>query len=213
MFCNNTLTASLKLVFPAALLVLLTGCATMNEEECQNADWAMIGYEDGSRGYPGNRIGKHREACAKHGVTPDLDAYGSGRKRGLVEFCQPGNGYRAGSHGYHYQGVCPASLETAFLAAYQDGRKLYHLKGTLSGKKRTLKKKEKELKEIDDGLSEKEAQLIGKSGSTTDRAQLLLDIKALNQSQGEISSEIETLKKEIAVLAARIVQFSNDHSY
>jgi hypothetical protein len=46
-----------------------TGCATLGKEECLNADWFTIGFEDGARGYPASRIGDHREACAKHGVT------------------------------------------------------------------------------------------------------------------------------------------------
>ena len=50
-------------------------CATLNKDECLTADWYQIGYEDGAKGYPLSRIGKHRKACAKHGVTPDMPPY------------------------------------------------------------------------------------------------------------------------------------------
>ena len=65
---------------------LLSACATgMGKDECAAADWRTIGYEDGVRGFPADRIGAHRVACAKHQVTPDLAAYMEGRDRGLVD--------------------------------------------------------------------------------------------------------------------------------
>ncbi len=30
---------------------LLTGCATLSQEECVNANWQTIGFEDGIQGY------------------------------------------------------------------------------------------------------------------------------------------------------------------
>ena len=59
---------------------LLSACATgMGKDECAAADWRTIGYEDGLHGFPADRIGAHRVACAKHQVTPDLAAYMEGR--------------------------------------------------------------------------------------------------------------------------------------
>ncbi len=71
----------------------------MNADECMTSDWSAIGYEDGAHGYTMDRMGKHRKACAKHGVTPDLTAYQNGRDRGLVEYCQPGRGFSKASMG------------------------------------------------------------------------------------------------------------------
>ncbi|MCJ7558044.1 MAG: DUF2799 domain-containing protein, partial [Gammaproteobacteria bacterium] len=116
----------------AALLALLAlgtlpGCASMSQDECKLADWYTVGFEDGSRGAGADRIGHHRQACAEHGVAPDLQAYQAGRAEGLREFCRPATGFLLGSGGSNYAGVCPDELETAFLPAYQDGRHLYQL--------------------------------------------------------------------------------------
>ena len=111
----RTLPACLAGVLAA---ILLGACATgMSKDECALADWQTIGYEDGLRGFPAERIGAHRVACAKHQVTPNLAAYSAGRERGLREFCQPKNGFRAGLHGGGYANVCSGSTETAFVDA------------------------------------------------------------------------------------------------
>ena len=45
----------------AAAVLLLQGCAsTMNENECVHVDWRTVGYEDGARGEPADRLGQHR---------------------------------------------------------------------------------------------------------------------------------------------------------
>ena len=108
-----------------ALIALLTlsvglyisGCATLNKDECRTADWRAIGYEDGSRGYHPSRIGQHREACAEYGVRPDMDAYRSGHAEGVRVYCKPHTGYRLGLRGTSYNDICPADLEEHFLAA------------------------------------------------------------------------------------------------
>src|SRR5687768_8854199 len=117
------------LLIPFAVTALaLSGCSSMSESECLAMDWRMIGYEDGTSGYSGNRIGQHRKACGKHGVMPDLGEYQAGREQGLREFCKPANGFRIGSRGTGYNGVCPADLDDEFVTAYQSGRQLYTLR-------------------------------------------------------------------------------------
>ncbi len=57
----------------------------MSAEECRSADWRTVGYEDGRSG-SGGRIGDHSKACAKIGVTPNLDQYELGRAEGLRQY-------------------------------------------------------------------------------------------------------------------------------
>src|SRR5687768_5274437 len=112
--------------------VLLSSCATgMSKDECALADWQTIGYEDGLRGFPAERIGAHRVACAKHQVTLNLAAYSAGRERGLRDYCQPKNGFRAGLNGNGYANVCSGSTETAFVNAYQWGRQIHDARAEL----------------------------------------------------------------------------------
>ena len=100
-----------------ALIIVATaisGCAGMSSDECLATDWSAIGYEDGSRGYTSDNFGKHRKACAKHGVTADFGDYKDGRAEGLNEYCQPGRGFSVGVNGGRYYGVCSVESEGDF---------------------------------------------------------------------------------------------------
>jgi hypothetical protein len=109
----------------AALIALaVSGCASMNEDQCVTSDWHAVGFEDGANGYSSDRFGTYRKACAKHGITPDFRAYQVGRDEGLVEFCQPSRGYNLGLSGRSYNGVCDVALEEEFLDAYRVGHQL-----------------------------------------------------------------------------------------
>src|SRR5512139_1467654 len=122
--------AALSRYLSAALLLIalaMSGCSTMNKQECLSVDWRTVGYEDGVAGYSGDRIAQHRKACAKYGVQTDLDQYQGGRAQGLREYCKPANGYRLGSRGGSYGGVCPADMEDGFMSAFEVGHQLYTL--------------------------------------------------------------------------------------
>src|SRR5215831_6083200 len=106
------------------IALAMSGCSTMNKDECLAVDWRTVGYEDGVAGYSGDRIAQHRKACAKYGVQTDLDQYQAGRARGLQEYCKPANGYRLGSRGGSYGGVCPAEMEDGFVHAFEVGHQL-----------------------------------------------------------------------------------------
>ena len=127
-------------LFPFCLiLLLLSGCATLNKEECLNADWYSIGYVDGARGNPASKIGQHRQACAEYSVRPDFDQYDKGRIAGLVEYCNPRNGYWLGTKGALYSGVCPKNLERPFIVAYQQGKNVYAMESQIKTGEKELR--------------------------------------------------------------------------
>lgn len=175
------------------LVIGLAGCATMSGDECATSDWTAVGYEDGSRGYTSERFGKHRKACAKHGITADFEAYQQGRSQGLVEFCQPGRGFNLGVNGGQYNGVCSVELEADFLDAYRVGQQLYTLRSKVSSANTQIHNKKHELEDIEDQITHNEALLIGDQTTTEDRVLLLADLKRLSERTGELENTIEAL--------------------
>lgn len=202
-----------KWFFLALAVAIISGCATLNKDECQVADWQAIGYEDGVKGAGTGRIGKHRSACAKYGIAPNFEQYQLGHKKGLRVFCQPGNGFRAGSSGRSYQGICPADLEPAFLHAYQIGREIYLAKNILNKMRQEIENKHHQLHILEENLLAREAQLIGKHGSFSDRAVLLLEIKDMNQAQGQLEAEIIQLEKDIHHANQELMRLTSGHGY
>lgn len=175
------------------LVIGLAGCATMSGDECATSDWTAVGYEDGSRGYTSERFGKHRKACAKHGITADFEAYQQGRGQGLVEFCQPGRGFNLGVNGGQYNGVCSVELEADFLDAYRVGQQLYTLRSKVSSANTQIHNKKHELEDIEDQITHNEALLIGDQTTIEDRVLSLADLKRLSERTGELEIEIEAL--------------------
>lgn len=190
---NGVRNSKLSATFTVLAMLTLSGCATMSADECITSDWHAIGFEDGARGHTMDRMSQHRKACAKHGVTPDFRAYQTGRDEGLVDFCQPANGYNLGVNGGNYNGVCDVAMEEEFLDAYRVGSQLYTLRSNVNHANNRIYSKEREIEKIGDTIREQEALLISDQTTTEDRVRLLADLKELAERRGELETEIDML--------------------
>jgi len=202
-----------RIAILCALGMLIVGCASLNKAECENANWRVIGYEDGVSGHSGSRIGSHRKACAKHGIAPDMQTYNQGREDGLKEFCRPQRGYQEGLRGKRYGGVCSGNGEAEFLAAYNYGKKIHGVKSEIQVKQRHIRGKEEELKKLKQHLQAKEQQLINGNTPPEVRLSLLNESKEMSKKQGGLEAEIQELKLEIAKMEGNAEQLVANSRY
>src|SRR5688572_30868406 len=195
-------TSSSRLVLTLSIMAAtaaLTGCNSMSERECLSTDWRTVGYEDGVNGFAGDRIGRYRNACSEHGVTPNLGEYQSGREQGLQEFCKPANGFRVGARGANYSGVCPAELDESFVDAYQSGRQLYTLRSRVGSAQSELHSMRSELEQIDRDLVTVAARIVDPTLTTEERAQLVVDTKHMAERKGELKARIPQVEGALAL--------------
>lgn len=193
---------------------LLGACATgMGRDECVAADWNMIGYEDGLRGLPADRIGAHRVACAKHQVTPNLAAYTSGRERGLREFCQPKNGFSVGLHGGGYANVCSGPTEVAFVNAYQSGRQIFAARSELRSTQGRLRSARDGLAQTDAAMASVTAELVLPKVPTDRRAFLATELVRLTQERTELVAYIDQLTVRSQQLAVNVQDLERRSPY
>jgi hypothetical protein len=176
---------------------LIGGCASLNESECRSADWRTIGYEDGARGEPASRIGKHRHACASHGVAPNLTAYQQGREEGLRQFCRPQNGYRLGEQGVPYRGVCPPYLESDFYVAYETGKRIYDVTTRIRHTKKRIRNKEQRRARLEHDRHARQAELLGEAVSPLRRAELLAETIEIVSDESSMEAQIDQLRVEL----------------
>lgn len=195
----------------AALAV--SGCATMNEQECVTADWETVGYEDGADGRDADRIGQHRRACADHGVAPDLVAYEQGRERGLERYCTASRGFSEGKSGTSYKGVCPVHLEDAFLTAYNDGKRLHDLEEGIDDAESRMSTVRSRLKDIDGKIAQYEADLIAGVIEKSTRARLVSRTRELSSERGELEQELRDLERQIGYDESELDQLRREVSY
>ena len=192
---------------------LLGGCASMNKSECLNADWKMIGMEDGSRGRLVSYIGKHRSACAKYNITPDLTAYETGHADGVKQYCTHANGYQVGRNGAKYNGVCPGELEATFLNGYNAGHEHYIIQSHINELERSIDSVHAQIKELKDKVDEREKQLISGSMSIEERAALLIKIEKNQKKIGRLQAKLLEYEKEKTVTEEELKEHSSKFSY
>jgi hypothetical protein len=180
-------------LFTGLLLLLLQGCATLDREQCQVADWRLIGYQDGVQGKPASIIGTYREDCAEHGIVPDLDAWQAGRAQGLREYCTDANAFRLGRGGHAYPAVCPGTGNAAMQAAYDDGRAIYLARAEVKDTRAQIYSREHEIDVLQEEKRHKLSEVVQPGLTKEQRVLLLYEIH-------EIGEEIDILGREIADL-------------
>lgn len=184
------------IVVLGVLAATLTGCAGMSEQACLSTDWQTVGFEDGVAGRSPATISRYRQSCADYGIAPDLAEYRAGHDAGIQTFCRAGNGFEVGRSGYQYSGVCPAELEPAFLAAYNEGRQLYELEAALLAVDSQIAARMGRSEDLADELVTVTSTIIASETTPERRAELMLRAAAIGQEQGRIGKEIEELRVE-----------------
>lgn len=206
-------TVVMRLVGLLLVALFINGCATLGKDECLTANWETIGYEDGTRGMEASRIGKHRSACAKHGIAPDLELYTQGRESGLEEYCKSSVGYNVGVRGGRYLNVCPDYSEKDFLAGYRFGQDIYKAKSQLRSLRNTLKSKQTTLGEIIQEIELKEEELIQEGVSRSRRAILLDELKALSADIEDYEATIDDLYDQVEQASAELNHLQAHNPY
>lgn len=197
-----------------AIAALLASCATgMGKEECVAADWRTIGYEDGLHGYPADRIGTHRVACAKHQVTPNLAAYTEGRARGLAEYCQPRNGYRVGLSGGGYGNVCPAATEPGFVNGYRWGRQIHAARADLRSTQGQLRAAREGIVRTDNDIASATAELLLPNVPKDRRAFLAAELVRLGQERTELVNRVDELAARAQQLSLNVQDLERQSPY
>ncbi len=191
------------------MLLALCGCASLSESQCLASDWKTIGYRDGLAGMQSAQLLRHQNACMKHGVAPDRDAYLAGWKEGVYQYCDAGNAFNVGERGAAYSNVCPPEMQGAFRAAYQDGRRIYLAQSEINGMNQAITQKENRLKAIKSEMASIASYLIDAETTPGERVEMLLTAKDLAEEQGRLEDQIQELKVEIAVKSERLETLRN----
>ena len=111
----------MKYVFFFSLVMLLAGCATMNKEECEVADWRAVGYQHGAKGQSATAFETYQKDCSKHQIKADFSAFKQGHQQGIDEYCIYERGMELGRAGANYNNQCPSSRYERFEDGYFAG--------------------------------------------------------------------------------------------
>jgi hypothetical protein len=188
------------------LLLLLTSfaCAksgSVSESQCAAGDWQTIGYRDGTVGYRSTRLLAHQDACVPHGVIPDRESYMAGWQQGVIEFCEPNNGFAVGRNGQRYDNVCPGEQRDAFLEAYKQGRTLFLAKAEVLDLERRLHAKRLRLESVKQEIVTSATAQLNPLLTPAQRVELVAQAARLNDERSLLETEIPRLESELALKA------------
>lgn len=173
-------------------LCLLASCASVSKSDCETGDWERIGENDGDFGRSPDYFERHLEACAKHGVTPDKEAYELGYSGGLADYCSRRGGYEAGKRGSNYKGVCSEGYEEDFRIGYNLGRELYQVASEIAEDAARLRQLDNELRQLQINHNRDSAQARQREER---RRYLLTQIIRLEQRISRNETDLRTLEK------------------
>lgn len=202
-----------RIILVATLSLLAGGCATLDKSECREADWKIIGLEDGARGRPLSYIGNHRKACAEYGVKPDLALYQLGHATGLRQFCTADNGFSLGRAGRRYDNVCPPELNGRFLAGYETGRRLHALSADIGRMQSDVRAMQTELDASTKRQSNLENLLVSGTISASTRKSLLDQVKQMQTNNTALQISIRDTELEAARLQGEYDTLNAAHPY
>ncbi len=202
-----------QIILGASLSLLAGGCATLDKSECREADWTIIGLEDGAGGRPLSYIGRHRKACAEYGVKPDLALYQRGHANGLKQFCTADNGFSLGRAGRNYNNVCPPDLNGRFLAGYETGRELHALSADISRMQNDVRDMQTELDASTQRQANVETLLVSGTISASTRQSLLDQVKQMQTNNTALQISIRETELEAARLQGEFDVLNASHPY
>ena len=166
-----------------AVLVLLSGCSTLNEQECRAADWYRLGVDNGLRGELASLLEEHKDACKRYGILPDRALYLEGRDAGLLEYCRPDNAFRMGLNGEKYKGACPLDVDVEF-RRYNTAALEVH-------------QSRKRVEDLDGQISRKEKELERKDITDKEKLQLLEDIRKLDRRRDRAREDLHDQEQDL----------------
>lgn len=176
-----------KILFKVLILTIvlsaLASCSTLSKNECLNADWQTIGYQDGYKGRLKSRLNKHRKSCAEYGVKPKLEEYLTGYDKGLTEYCKPVRGYRRGLLGYNNKRICKGDTRKQYNNAYRYGRHIYGLEHQVKENEESINYIVERNHRIDEKRIHAERKLINKKLNKAKRRRLVNVIRRMDHKK------------------------------
>ena len=202
-----------KIILGVLLALTAGGCATLDKSECREADWKIIGLEDGSKGRLLSYVGNHRKACAEYGIKPDLTQYELGHANGLKQFCTADNGFSQGRAGRSYNNVCPSALSGQFLAGYRTGRELHALSSDIERMQENVQTMQTELDASMERQANLETLIVSGTISASTRKSLLDQVKEMQTNNTRLQNSIREHELEAARLQGAYDVLNSSHPY
>jgi hypothetical protein len=178
-------------------IIQLTGCASLNNQECLETEWHEVGYADGVSGKDVDQLVKSQAACIAFPGSTGWDAYRQGYTEGLSVYCRPDRVFDLGRDGAAYPTQCPDDLAELLKASYGYGRNIYMLDADIRQLQERLNLKQKELQQAEAELAAIRTDREGRRAAAAGHTELKRQDNVQAQRVDNIKVEIEQLNNQL----------------
>ena len=192
----------LNAVILSGVLIGLTGCASISEDECISGNWSDIGYKDGVNGKSSGKLADYTKTCMKYGAEPNRDVYLTAFENGLVKYCTFQQGLKLGENGSSYNQVCSGDLANGFSQGYDEGRVVYEINRE---HKRLISDYEETLEDLVDVRGRLAGDIIDKDGEGNIIPLSTSERKRLTKKQYRLEGELDDKRQDV-----RDFEYAND---
>ena len=192
----------LNAVILSGVVIGLTGCASISEDECISGNWSDIGYKDGVNGKSRGKLANYAKTCIKYGVEPNRDVYLTAFENGLVKYCTFEQGLKLGEDGSSYNQVCSGDLANGFSQGYDEGRVVYEINRE---HKRLISDYEETLEDLVDVRGRLAGDIIDKDGEGNIIPLSTSERKLLTKKQYRLEGELDDKRQDV-----RDFEYAND---
>lgn len=182
------------------VLGIPSGCATMTAEECRQANWEEVGFNDAGAGHEITRSADHREACAEAGVTVDFNAYREGYALGLPYYCTATQGFETADHGGGYAARCELEKFPEYADGFDQGVAVYALIRERDGLAATLSDKRDQSEALLDQIADLKVQQQNPDMSRDQRRNLRYQQNRLEDLYRDLVADNSQIERRITDL-------------
>ena len=192
----------LNAVILSGVVIGLTGCASISEDECISGNWSDIGLKDGMNGKSRGKLADYAKTCIKYGVEPNRDVYLTAFENGLVKYCTFEQGLKLGENGSSYNQVCSGDLANGFSQGYDEGRVVYEINRE---HKRLISDYEETLEDLVDVRGRLAGDIIDKDVEGNIIPLSTSERKRLTKKQYRLEGELDDKRQDV-----RDFEYAND---
>ena len=212
---NNDMKQLSMLTLSACLVGVfgLSGCATMNAEDCQNANWELIGMKDGEQGELLSTFGDYAQQCREFGIDANRALYEKGRTTGLSTFCTKDNGFYQGKRNKVNNSVCPGKAQTRFNEGYAIGQEYFVLNQEISTLESRIRSNLKATEKLVKKLSKQKEQIAQQEDKNAATNKYLDDYATGQKKIAQWEVQIDLAKQELAVKKYQYGELVKQYGY
>ncbi|OEY94617.1 hypothetical protein BJI46_13450 [Acinetobacter qingfengensis] len=168
--------------------IVLSGCQVMSATECEVANWADLGRQDGLKGYT-SRIDSRVKSCNKKQIAvnaTDRQQYQQAYQSAILQYCQPKNIYQLSIIGQGSISACPEPNRSRVRAIHDTASRYYNNKQDIESKRNNIRDIDRKIDKVTD--KDERYKLLEQ------QRQLSKDLNHLLEDQIQLERELELVK-------------------